>query len=72
MQPDEFRFLGSLNYCLNKMFTILFYYYVNFNLFKCHSPVNACTTETEITVYKVLNMDIFLAQTHRFNSEGLY
>ncbi len=31
MQPDEFRFLGSLNYCL-KRFSL--FYYVNFNLFK--------------------------------------
>ncbi len=33
MQPDEFRFLGSLNYCL-KRFSLFYYYYVNFNLFK--------------------------------------
>jgi len=25
-----------------------------------------------ITVYKVINMDIFLTKTHRFASEGLY
>ena len=31
----------------------------------------SCPPETRLD-YKVLNMDIFLTQTHRFTSEGLY
>lgn len=46
MQPDEFRFLGSINYCLKKSH-YFFYYYINFYLLKCHPPVNGCTTETD-------------------------
>ncbi len=34
--------------------------------------MNAFKTVSRSQVYKVLNMDIFLAQTHWFSSEGLY
>ncbi len=69
MQPDEFRFLGSLNYCLKR-----FHYFIIITsiLICSKSPVSACTTETEISACKVLNMDILLTQMHHFNSEGLY
>ncbi len=50
-------------------FRLLLYAHSQFQRMEQHSLVNARMT---VTIYRVLNMDIFLTQTHRFSSEGLY